>query len=56
WSLRKFFGFESKPETPPQSNYYATEDDDYYEPSKRRGPQQPILMRTGRTQENTSLN
>ncbi|CAF1284359.1 unnamed protein product [Rotaria magnacalcarata] len=56
WSLRKFFGFGSKPETPPQSNYYATEDDDYYEPSNRRDPQQPVLMRTGRTQENTSLN
>ncbi len=31
-------------------------DEDYYEPNARGPVQQPVLMRTGRTQENTSLN
>ncbi|CAF4243491.1 unnamed protein product [Rotaria sp. Silwood2] len=78
WSLRKLFGFDSQPERPPPSNYYAPEvsystklkrkekhhfyeffynkDDDYYQPSNRHSVQQPVLMRTGRTQDNTSLN
>ncbi|CAF1223269.1 unnamed protein product [Rotaria sordida] len=56
WSLRKIFGFDSGAEPMPRSNYYAPEDEDYYQPSNRHNIQQPVLMRTGRTNQNTSLN
>ncbi|CAF5227113.1 unnamed protein product, partial [Rotaria magnacalcarata] len=54
--FRKLFGMNSESEPMPETNYYASEDDDYYEPPVRRNGQQQVLMRTGRTQENTGLN
>ncbi|CAF4908106.1 unnamed protein product, partial [Rotaria socialis] len=54
--FRKLFGMNSESEPMPETDYYASQDDDYYEPPVRRNGQQQVLMRTGRTQENTGLN
>ncbi|UJR14793.1 hypothetical protein I4U23_001781 [Adineta vaga] len=55
WGFRKLFGLGSKEENLPPSRYYSPEDDYYAQPS-HRSVQKPVLMRTGRTQENTTLN
>ncbi|CAF1118098.1 unnamed protein product [Rotaria sordida] len=55
--FRKLFGMGSKEEEPMRAGHHYTPEDEYdYEPPVRRRGQQPVLMRTGRTQENTSLN
>ncbi|CAF1280758.1 unnamed protein product [Adineta ricciae] len=55
WGFRKLFGLGSKEEEIPSSRYYSPEDD-YYNHPTHRPVQKPVLMRTGRTQENTTLN
>ncbi|CAF2714477.1 unnamed protein product [Rotaria sp. Silwood2] len=56
--FKKLLGFNSREEEEPISsvNYYPPEDEYDYEPPVHRRGQQPVLMRTGRTQENTGLN
>ncbi|CAF1213080.1 unnamed protein product [Adineta steineri] len=60
--FRKLFGLGSKQDPPPQPPQYSShrysnhDDDDYYDPPTHRSQQKPVLMRTGRTQENTNLN
>ncbi|UJR31937.1 hypothetical protein I4U23_019410 [Adineta vaga] len=53
---RKLFGPNSNEESNLTTNYYPAHNEDNYESSFHRPVQRPVLMRTGRTQENTNLN
>ncbi|CAF3681666.1 unnamed protein product [Rotaria sp. Silwood1] len=56
--FKRLFGFDSRDEEESRRpvNYYSPEDEYDYEPPVHQRSQQPVLMRTGRTQANTSLN
>ncbi|CAF1572427.1 unnamed protein product, partial [Didymodactylos carnosus] len=68
WGFKRLFSFmhkSDKQRLPPVNNHteyeneeYGYGDDPYYSNNYSRNvkPQQPVTMRTGRTQENTSLN